>query len=162
MAKGPRYSVEFRRRRSGKTDFKKRLSLLKSKLPRLVVRRSNKYITCQLVDYNATGDKMIKAAYSKQLAKLGWKHGLNNIPAAYLTGALLAKDSKVKKAIADTGLYTLTPQSKIYAAIKGAIDAGLEVPSSEEVFPTPERISGKHISDKIAQDFEQHRISGRV
>ena len=44
MATGPRYAVKFRRRREGKTDYKKRLNLLKSELPRFIVRISNKYI----------------------------------------------------------------------------------------------------------------------
>ena len=44
MAKGKRYSVKFRRRREGKTNYKKRLAFVKSDLPRLVVRRSNKYL----------------------------------------------------------------------------------------------------------------------
>ncbi|MDK2384746.1 MAG: 50S ribosomal protein L18, partial [Candidatus Korarchaeota archaeon] len=38
MARSARYKVRFRRRREGKTDYKKRLALLKSGLPRMVVR----------------------------------------------------------------------------------------------------------------------------
>ena len=38
-----------RRRLEHKTDYKARLGLLKSNMPKLVVRKSNRYITVQLV-----------------------------------------------------------------------------------------------------------------
>ncbi len=43
MTMGPRYVVKFRRRRDGMTYYQKRLQYLKSGIPRLVVRTSNKH-----------------------------------------------------------------------------------------------------------------------
>jgi large subunit ribosomal protein L18 len=43
----------------------------------------------------------------------------------------------------------------MYAFAKGAIDAGLNVPCSEEMFPTEERIKGLHISEEVAKNFEE-------
>ena len=74
MAKGKRYSVKFRRRREGKTNYKKRLAFVKSDLPRLVVRRSNKYFNLQIIDNKPTGDVTLAHFNSKNLSKLGWKH----------------------------------------------------------------------------------------
>jgi len=47
-AKGPSYVVYYRRRREGKTDYAKRLALVKSGKTRMVVRRSNKGLVIQL------------------------------------------------------------------------------------------------------------------
>jgi large subunit ribosomal protein L18 len=49
MGHGPRYRVPWRRRREGKTNYYKRLKLIRSGKPRLVVRRTNKYIIAQIV-----------------------------------------------------------------------------------------------------------------
>lgn len=151
MAKklNPTYKMPFRRRREGKTDYSKRLALLKSEMPRIVVRKSLKYINAQIIEYDTIGDKTVVSATSKQLKSLGWKFSCDNIPAAYLTGVLIAKkaaEKKIKKAVLDIGVYESTKGSRIYAVVKGAIDAGLEVAANEEMFPSEDRISGKHIA----------------
>ena len=150
MANKSTYKVQFRRRLDGKTNYKKRLALLKSGLHRLVVRRTNNYVTAQIIEYDPTGDKTIVNITSKQLEKFGWKAGTKSLPAAYLTGLLAgtkAKEAKVEKAILDIGFAI--PQRKGWwgAALKGAIDAGLKIPAGEEALPTEERISGKHIEE---------------
>ncbi len=156
MATGPRYTVRFRRRRDGSTNYQKRLALLKSRKPRLVIRKTNKYIICQVLLYDPKGDKVVASANSKELVKLGWKGATANLPAAYLTGLLIAKKAKkakVSEAIADLGLYNSTKGSKIYATLKGVIDGGLNVPAGEENFPTEDRIAGKHLKTQL-KDFE--------
>ena len=87
------------------------------------------------------------AASSKELKKLGWNFACDNLPAAYLTGLLIAKKAKgkVKEAILDTGLYRSIKGNRIYAVVKGAIDGGLKVPVDEQMFPNEDRIRGKHI-----------------
>ena len=149
MKLSPRYRMPFRRTREGKTDFQNRLQLLKSKNPRLVVRRSLNYITAQIVGFDRKGDKVLLAAYSKQLKKLGWKFACDNTPAAYLTGLAIgaqAVKNNIKEVNLDSGLYTSTKGNRIYAVVKGARDAGLNVPATEEIFPSADRISGKHIA----------------
>jgi large subunit ribosomal protein L18 len=158
MATGPRYTVKYRRRNQGKTNYHTRLALLKSRQHRLVIRKTNKYITCQIIDYVETGDKVISATNSKQLIKMGWKHSCSNTTAAYLTGLMLssaAQKAKVKNAILDVGLYSSTKGAVIYAALKGAIDGGLEIPHNPEIFPTEDRILGKHTKSKdLSKELE--------
>ncbi|MEM0230969.1 MAG: 50S ribosomal protein L18 [Candidatus Woesearchaeota archaeon] len=145
------FTVEFRRKREGKTNYYKRIKLLSSQKPRLVVRKALKNIIVQLVEYNPKGDIVVASAHSRELIKYGWKLNRGNIPAAYLTGLLLGiKARKVMKnpeAILDLGLQESVKGSRLYAALKGALDAGLNIPHSEEILPEESRISGKHISD---------------
>lgn len=166
MAKGPTYVVHYRRKRKKKTDYKKRLGLLKSGLPRLVVRKSNKHVIVQLVKYESEGDKVTASAHSKDLKKFGWKYSTSNLPAAYLTGLLCGKRAlnKTKDAILDLGKQSLTKGSGIYAALKGAIDAGMNIPADESVFPPEARVSGEHIAahkkiPDIVSDFNKVKAS---
>lgn len=151
MAKGPQYRVPFRRRRIGKTNYYLRKNLLASRIPRLIVRKTLNYIIVQIAEATPIGDKIITSAYSRELlTKYGWKGGCGNIPAAYLTGYLIglrALKKKVKKAILDIGLHPPIKGSKVFAALKGAIDAGLNVPHGDGVFPSDDRIRGVHIAE---------------
>jgi len=158
MATGKSYSVKFRRRRSGKTNYKKRLAFMKSEKPRLVVRRSNRYLVAQLVNYDQVGDKVLAQFNSSSLKKKGWKHSCSSVPAAYLTGLEIAKlaiKSKVKESIFDMGSYTPTKGCRIYAVLKGAIDGGLKIPHSKKAFPSEERINGEHISKDLSADLKK-------
>lgn len=149
-----------RRRLEGKTDYKLRLEILKSGRLRLVIRKSNRYITAQIVDSEDAQDKILVGFNSKLLLTKGWPEemsgSLKSLPAAYLTGFVLGKmalKSKIQEAIVDMGMYRNVPNSKIYAVIRGARDAGLEIPCSEEVLPKLENIKNEKIAkifDKIA------------
>ncbi len=142
--------VPHRRRREAKTDYRQRLGLLKSGKPRLVIRKSNKGILCDIVEYKKNGDNVLVGSTSKELAKFGWNANLGNLPAAYLTGLLCgkkAKEKSVKMAIFDSGLYTSVKGSRVYAALKGVVDGGLDVPHSKEILPDDARISGSHIAN---------------
>jgi len=155
MATGPRYKVDYRRKREGKTSYKKRLGLLKSGKTRLVVRKSNKYLLAQIVDYDEDGDKVVTTTRSDELKKFNWKCSTKNTPAAYLTGLLCGYKSKAKKinsAIVDLGLQPSTKGSRLYALIKGVLDAGLQIPVNKEIFPSDDRIKGKIISDYNKND----------
>lgn len=57
----------------------------------MIVRSSNKDITCQIAYARLEGDKIVAAAYSHELPKYGVKVGLTNYAAAYCTGLLLAR-----------------------------------------------------------------------
>jgi len=163
MATGPRYTVPYRRRREGKTDYKLRRALVRSGKPRAVVRLTNKYVTVQISEATATGDIVRASASSKQLSKLGWRGGYGNLPAAYLTGALAARRAVakgVKEAILDIGLKGPTKGSKIFAALKGLSDSGLVVPHSDELLPKMDRINGGHVSSyakKLAGEQELYK-----
>lgn len=150
MAKGPTYVVKYRRRRKGLTNYNKRLKLLKSGKPRFVVRASNNSINCQLVEYHSNGDKTLINFNSTELKKYGYKGNTGNIPAAYFAGfafGLKAIKKNINEAILDTGLHRLTKGCKVYATLKGAVDAGLKINHNEKIFPNERRIQGYHISE---------------
>lgn len=150
MAQGPTYRVKFRRRREGRTNYYRRRRLLLSKQPRLVVRKTGTKTIVQFSEAQVTGDSTLASAASTELAPLGWKGGLGNLPAAYLTGLLAgrrARERKVSSAVLDIGLHPPIKGSKVFAALKGAIDAGLEIKHNPDVFPEEDRLTGKHIVD---------------
>jgi large subunit ribosomal protein L18 len=150
MAKGPRYRVEYRRKRAGLTNYSKRLKLLKSGMPRLVVRRSNNATICQVVEYDENGDKTVAAATSLSLKKYGYKAHTGNIPAAYLTGymcGLKAKKKGIKDAILDIGLYISSKGSRIYAALKGFADSGIKIAFDAKIVPDERVIQGYSIEN---------------
>lgn len=139
-----------RRALNGHTNYRKRLRLVKSGKPRLVVRKSNKYVAVQLVESRRGGDYTALTVTTKTLKKYGWQGGGKNIPASYLAGLLAGKIALSKgyrEAIADFGMQTPHPRSRVFAAIKGAIDAGLNIKVSEEMLPPEERLEGAHITD---------------
>lgn len=150
MARGPKYKVPRRRRREGKTNYYKRYIMVKSgRKIRAVVRKTNQYFIVQIIQFAPQGDKTLVDVHSKTLFKLGWKGDPNNTPAAYLTGliaGLKAKKLGIKYAIPDIGLHRPVPGARVFAAIKGLRDAGIEVPASEKVLPSEDRIRGEHIA----------------
>ena len=149
MAKGPNYRVPFRRRREGRTNYYLRRSLLASGKHRAIIRPSEKNITCQLADAHLRGDTILVVAHSKELVKnFGWKFNTGNMPASYLVGYLLGKKAMkagFTEAIADIGLRIRIQRT--YAALKGFVDAGLQIPHSEDIFPAEDRLVGKHIEE---------------
>lgn len=151
-------TVPYRRRREDKTNYKKRMSLLLGKKPRFVVRKSLKNMIVQLIEYDAKGDKVIASTHTSELKKWDWKFGCGNLPSAYLAGFLLGKKAlakKQKEAIVDFGLQSIVPGSRIYAAVKGAIDAGMQIPHDATVFPREERLKGEHIAKNPLEKNEK-------
>lgn len=160
MAKGPKYTVKFRREREGKTDYKTRLALLKSKKPRFVIRISNKNIVCQIVEHKKEGDVILASASSKELRDFGWDKANTNLPSAYLVAYLCAKKAgskKVTTAVLDIGFRDVVAASKPFASLKGALDGGLDIPHDESILPPQERIEGIHIDEKLKAKFESSK-----
>jgi large subunit ribosomal protein L18 len=149
MAKSSNYRVKLRRRREGKTDYQARKALVVSGKPRLVARTANRNITVQISIAKLHGDEVLAAANSRELVKnYGWKAATGNIPVAYLTGylcGLKAKSNGIKEAILDIGLVAPTKGAKIFASLSGVLDAGVDVPHSEEKI-VKERMKGEHIA----------------
>lgn len=161
MATGARYRVRFRRVRQGKTDYRARKKLLISGKPRLVVRKSLKHTIVQMIIPSNNGDTTLASSSTMELKKYGYDQATGNITAAYLVGLLLgyrAKQKNLNKAILDIGRYSATKGGKIFAALKGVVDAGLDIPHDPEIFPSEDRITGKHIDEyratNIAEQFE--------
>jgi len=132
---------------------------------RMIVRSSNTDICCQIAYARLEGDIVICAAYSHELPRYGVKVGLTNYAASYCTGLLLARrilqkfslDSVYEgnteingemycvednddgpgafRACLDVGLARTSTGAKVFAALKGAVDGGLDIPHSEKRFP---------------------------
>jgi large subunit ribosomal protein L18 len=121
------------------------------------VRRSLKHTIVQFITYKPKGDLVLVSASSKDLKKLGWTASTSNLPAAYLTGYLAGKRAAAKKiesAVLDIGLNSPIRGSKVFASLRGMLDAGIEIPHGDDIFPNEERITGKHISDNTPELFE--------
>lgn len=148
MAKKVTFRVKRRRRRTGKTNYRKRLYLLKSKKARFVVRMSARRIIAQVIRYKPEGDQTIVNTSSLELKKYGWKGATGNVCAAYLTGLVCGKkalDKGVTEGVLDIGLHTPVKGSNIFAVLKGIVDAGVKIPHSEKALPEESRILGEHI-----------------
>jgi len=132
---------------------------------RMIVRSSNTDICCQIAYARLEGDIVICAAYSHELPRYGVKVGLTNYAASYCTGLLLARRILQKfnldtvyegndeingemynvednddgpgafRACLDIGLARTSTGAKVFAALKGAVDGGLDIPHSEKRFP---------------------------
>ena len=103
--------MHFSRRNKGITNYRKRLALLKSGVPRAVVRFSNAKVTVQIIDFSIKGDNVLVSANSTDIAGMGWKGSKTNIPASYLSGMLAAKralKAGVDSVVLDIGRITPT------------------------------------------------------
>lgn len=130
---------------------------------RFVVRFTNKDIIAQVVSASIAGDHVLAAAYSHELPHYGLDVGLTNYAAAYCTGLLLARrvlkmlemddeyegnveatgeDYSVEpaetrrpfRALLDVGLIRTTTGNRVFGALKGALDGGLDIPHSDKRF----------------------------
>ena len=149
MVRSSRYNLPYRRRRTARTDYGKRRRLVLSGLPRLIVRPANKHITVQVVEAKATGDIVLASAHSSELKKYTWKGAGGNLPAAYLTGRLAGYRAKAKgigKAVLDVGTRPVSSGSRLYAAMNGAVDSGIDVPHGDGTVLAKERVRGEHIA----------------
>ena len=159
MADNSNFKVPHNRRRNQETDYEQRLKLLKSDSPRVVVRTSNKHTKAHLSYYNREGDENSDFTSTEELGQYGWDQNTGNLPSAYLAGYLLGMKTDEDKAILDIGLRESKMGSRIYAAVKGMNDAGLEVPTGEEAYPEESRIKGEHIrqirDEDVPTNFEQ-------
>ncbi len=147
------YRAMFRRRRKSKTDYRQRLTLLKSNKPRFVVRKALNNIHIQIVTYSPEGDQTILEEISKNLKKHGWKGHCGSTPAAYLCGLQIgvnAVKKGINESILDLGLQK--PSSVLFSAAQGARDAGLMVAGQEVPI---ERLRGEHIANYASRIDKQ-------
>ena len=159
---GKNQRLKYKRRRTGETDYRRRLKLLRGEMPRAVVRVTNTRIVAQIVNYESKGDRIAVQSNSSELTSLGWPKGasLKSVPSAYLTGFSLGKRALaagIDEAVLDIGLAASTRGSRVFSALKGMIDAGMYLPHSEEVLPSEDRINGAHIDDSMAASVESTR-----
>merc|ERR1712018_374588 len=161
---------------------------------RMIVRFTNKDVICQIAYAKIEGDVVICSTYSHELPRYGVKVGLTNYAAAYCTGLLLARQLLKKlnldgayegntevdgslfmvedndegpgafHACLDVGLARTTTGAKVFGAMKGAADGGLDIPHSEKRFPGYDKeekeysaevhrnhIFGQHVAEYMRQ-----------
>jgi large subunit ribosomal protein L5e len=156
---------------------------------RLCVRISNKDITCQIFSADMTHDVCLASAYAHELKRYGVSLGLTNYASAYCTGLLLARrvNSKLNldyvgqeevdgedfnvevdaegkapfKALLDVGLKRTTTGARVFGAMKGACDGGLDVPHSDRRFPGSKSSSGNDY-DANAEEHKKYIFGGHV
>jgi len=162
------YTSTFRRIRKRKTNYRKREKLLIGKNDFVTVNVSDQNVSAQLIRPELLGDKVMASVHSNELLSYGWKGSRKNIPSCYLVGLLLGKkciQKKITRAILYIGKRHFT--TKIAACLKGMSEAGLEMPFSEEILPTEERIQGNHIAEyakkiKSNDDLYKSRFSSNL
>jgi large subunit ribosomal protein L18 len=123
--------------------------MLLSRRDFVTVQISNENTLVQIHKPQMTGDKVVASAHSRFLISKGWKGSRKNVPAAYLTGYYAGKKALshgTKEVILYSGTRKYT--QRMAAALKGAIDAGLQIPADVENLPSQERISGEHLKIK--------------
>ena len=160
MVEGARKRVPFRRRREGRTDYRRRLRLLRSGQARAVVRKSLNQTQIQIVSYDGRGDRVIASAVSNELKDLGWTGSTGNVPAAYLTGLLAGRRAVAKglaAAVLDIGVQRPAPGGRLFAAAKGLVDAGVQVPHGEDIVPTEGRLRGEHLPEAKRKEIADVR-----
>ena len=150
MSKDKTFAVPLKRRREGRTDYSRRISLVRAKKARIVVRKTNRQIIAHAVKFNPKGDETLAYASSMDLDEYGF-YGTNNTPSAYLTGYLLGKKMNEKEAILDIGRRSPTHGGVVFACLKGLLDAGINIPHDKVALPSEDRINGK-VLDKYAKE----------
>jgi len=154
---------------------------------RFVVRMTNTDIVCQIVEAKIDGDKVLAAAYSHELKDFEMPVGLTNYAAAYATGLLAARrvlktvgldqkyagnstvtgeyfkverleESRPFLALLDVGLRRTTTGSRVFAALKGAVDGGVLIPHNEKRFVGFDLAEKKHHPDIL----RKHIFAGHV
>jgi large subunit ribosomal protein L5e len=134
---------------------------------RFVVRRTNQDVICQIFSSDLTHDVCLASAYAHELPRYGVKLGLTNWAAFYCVGLLLARRVNKKfsleyegtaeitgedyhvepnvegnapfKALLDVGLVRTTTGARVFGALKGACDGGVDVPHNDRRFPGSKR-----------------------
>ena len=152
------YTKILRRIREQKTNYNRRKNMLMGHKDFVTVQISNENTQVQIHKPELAGDKVIASAHSRFLIEKGWKGSRKNIPAAYLTGYFAGKKA-LEKGTSSAILYSGKRQytQRMAAALKGVVDAGLEIPADEETFPADDRINGDHL--KIKNDVKNIKSS---
>lgn len=164
MSKNKKFTVKYKRKREGKTNYPKRLKYLSAKKPRLVIRPHLNNIIIQLIEYNHNGDRVTQSVSSTELKKFQWPFHRGNIPSAYLTGFLAGNILKQKDFVIDYGLNRPIKKSRFFAVLKGLKESGINIKVSEELLPPEETISGNKIieyynkiKDISSNQFSKHK-----
>jgi large subunit ribosomal protein L18 len=155
--------MTLKRRREGRTDYRRRLRLLASGKVRCVVRLTSRHSIIQFVEYAEQKDHVLTGATSKELVPFGWSKGTASVTAAYLAGYLAGTKAKamgIEESVADVGFVDPRSNERLRACIKGVIDSGVNVPFGLECDES--RLRGEHIGAGELFDAVVNSIKGGV
>ena len=151
-----------RRRREQKTDYQKRIKLIKSGSPRIVFRKTNRYVLAQYITSKEAMDKIEFGLTSKALIKYGWPEervgSLKSIPASYFLGFFTGKriiKEKLETPVIDFGMIRALHKNRTFAFLKGLKDSGIKIKCKNEAFPDENRIKGQHLKKDFSKMFEE-------
>lgn len=142
------YVRTLKRIRTRKTNYRKRQALLIGRQNFVTIKITNQNVIAQVLKPEIGGDVVKVSVHSRELRRHGWKGSLNSLPACFLLGILLGKKARqngIEKAILYIGNKPFT--SRIAACMKGIVESRMDVPISEETFPSQDRLYGRHIAD---------------
>ena len=93
------------------------------------------------------------------MKKYGWPEDFSqkSVPASYLVGYAMGKAAMAQgceQAVLDVGLAATPAGGRVFAALKGMVDAGLDIPHGDQVLPDDDRVNGAHIGDNVAGAVE--------
>ncbi|MBW6442490.1 50S ribosomal protein L18 [Patescibacteria group bacterium] len=153
-----------KRRKQAKTDYLRRMKLLKGGDSRIVFRKTNRYVISQFIVSEEAKDKIKIGLTSLELEKYGWsknlKGSLKSLPAVYLTGLLFGKIvqkeiKNLKNFSVDSGMIRKIHKNRFFAFLKGIKDSGMQITCEDKFFPDEERIKGKHLKEDFSSMFEK-------
>lgn len=168
MKGGKAQTLDFKRKREGRTNYRDRLKIIDSGKLRVVVRRSLNNINVQLVLFGEKGDRVLLSSSTRELIKYGWKAHRGNLSSAYLLGflcGLKAMKNSLKEGVLDVGMARAIKNSAFFAVARGMRDAGFEIPLGENTAPSDDRVYGRHIENyaksiKSSVVFSRYRKAG--
>lgn len=157
------HSKILRRLRERKTNYRRRGTMLMGRRDFVTIHVTNENVQVQIHTPDMTGDKIVASGHSRNLLSRGWKGSRKSIPASYLTGYLVGLKA-VKKGAKEAIMYAGTKRytERMSAALKGVVDAGLNVPVDPDTFPPEERVNGEHLSVKNDVTGTKEAISGEM
>ena len=131
---------DYRRRTELRTNYEKRFGMLKSKIPRVVVRLTNKRVIMQYVLHDIKGDNVKLSVFSDVLSGLGLKaESYKSRYCGYLAGYYFGKKVVAlkfkKEAILDLGMQKIHKGGKLFSVLKGMVDSGLSIAHEPEILP---------------------------
>lgn len=138
-----------RRRKEGKTDYRKRKAAILSRMILAAPRITGKNVSVQFISPEIIGDRVVISSHSRELSKYGWNGSRNSLPAAYLTGLLAGLkgvSKKVDGVVVYLGVARFVNGSRLASIVKGIKDSGVKIAADEDNLPTEDRIRGEHIA----------------
>jgi len=125
-------------------------ALLSGGVFRVPVRKKPKVLVIptgsELVDWRETSLENLSPGQVLETNSFVLGKLIESCDGAFVRHEMLTDDPGIiKEAILDIGINTPNPGTRIFATLKGVVDAGVEIPCNEKMLPSEDRIKGEHI-----------------